>query len=120
VSGGIHLVNYLYDAVCHGGHTGVAGRAVKLGWVPCALSSGTTAIGLASLMVSDIVPIRQFGFYGAFGVSATFVMSSRCCRERLRAGFNHERIRRRLRRTEPAGIATDGLHPEVCDVDRRR
>ena len=74
VSGGIHLVNYLYDAVCHGGHSDVASRAVRLGWVPCALSSGTTAIGLASLMVSDIMPIRQFGFYGAFGVSATFVM----------------------------------------------
>ncbi|MBS0207631.1 MAG: MMPL family transporter [Planctomycetes bacterium] len=74
VSGGIHLVNYLYDAREHGGRDNLARRAIALGWLPCALSAGTTAMGMASLLVSDVLPVRQFGLYAAFGVSLTFVL----------------------------------------------
>ncbi len=74
VSGGIHLVNYLVDALAEGGREGVAGRAIQLGWLPCALSAGTTAVGLVSLVVSELEPIRVFGFHAAIGVMATLVM----------------------------------------------
>jgi predicted RND superfamily exporter protein len=70
VSGGIHLVNYLTAAVGDGPRHGVA-AAVRLAWLPCSLSAATTAVGLASLVVSDLEPIRVFGFHGAVGVLAT-------------------------------------------------
>ena len=78
VSGGIHLVNYLVEAsneqeACgtEGDvRGGVAMRAVRLGWMPCLLSAGTTAIGLFSLVVSELEPIRTFGFHAAIAVMA--------------------------------------------------
>ncbi|MEM9722362.1 MAG: MMPL family transporter [Bacteroidota bacterium] len=39
------------------------------------LTSVTTAIGFASLMVSRIPPIREFGFYASIGVLFTYVIS---------------------------------------------
>lgn len=87
VAAGIHLTNYCFDATERlgaGVETGVTSAiseasviveasrdAVRLGWLPCVLSAGTTAIGLASLMVSEMTPIRQFGAYGAAGVVLT-------------------------------------------------
>ena len=41
--------------------------ALKQAWWPCFLSILTTAIGLASLAVSDIAPVSQFGCAAAFG-----------------------------------------------------
>jgi predicted RND superfamily exporter protein len=76
VSGGIHLVNYLVEASNARGSRdaeGVAARAVRLGWMPCLLSAGTTAVGLASLVVSELEPIRTFGFHAAIAVMATLV-----------------------------------------------
>ncbi|MFM8582969.1 MAG: MMPL family transporter, partial [Planctomycetaceae bacterium] len=70
VSGGIHLVNYYFDSHA-GGHRDPAGRAMRLAWLPCALSAGTTAIGLASLMVSELAPIRAFGAFGGAGMVLT-------------------------------------------------
>jgi predicted RND superfamily exporter protein len=73
VAGGIHLVNYLEEAFATGGRQDVAARGVALGWLPCCLSAGTTAVGLASLTVSTLEPIRVFGFHGAAGVLAGLV-----------------------------------------------
>jgi len=75
VAGGIHLVNYLAAALAEGGRRGVAMRAVRIGWLPCALSAGTTAIGLASLAVSRLEPIRTFGRHAAIGVLAGLVVT---------------------------------------------
>ncbi len=74
VSGGIHLVNYLVEEYRRGPARGAAWRAVKLGWMPCSLSAGTTALGLASLGVSELEPIRVFGFHAAVGVIGTLVV----------------------------------------------
>ena len=49
-------------------------RAIAMGWLPCSLSAGTTAVGLFSLVVSELEPIRVFGFHAAFGVLATLVL----------------------------------------------
>jgi predicted RND superfamily exporter protein len=35
---------------------------------PCTLAAVTTAIGLASLCISEVEPVQQFGFLGAIGV----------------------------------------------------
>jgi predicted RND superfamily exporter protein len=74
VSGGIHLVNYLVEAARSGPPQTVAARAIRLGWLPCSLSAGTTALGLASLVVSELEPIRVFGFHAAAGVTVTLLV----------------------------------------------
>ncbi len=68
VSAGVHLMNYYRDAVAQGGLEGAPARAVRYGWTPCWLSAITTALGLISLTVSLIVPIRKFGGYAALSV----------------------------------------------------
>jgi len=73
VSGGIHLVNYLVEASAAGGRRGVAARAIRLGWLPCLLSAGTTSIGLLSLVMSELEPIRTFGFHASIAVMATLL-----------------------------------------------
>lgn len=77
VAGGIHLTNYYFDAVHSDGRTGAIERAFRLGWLPCTLSATTTAIGLGSLLVSGLLPVRAFGGYAATGVLVTlFVLLS--------------------------------------------
>ncbi|QDT41897.1 MMPL family protein [Gimesia alba] len=71
VAGGIHLVNYYFDAVKDPSIKQPAAYAFQIGWLPCLLSAGTTAIGLASLLVSGLTPIRLFGGYAACGVLIT-------------------------------------------------
>ena len=71
VAGGIHLVNYYLDAARDPRERAPARQALRLGWLPCVLSAGTTAVGLASLMVSQLTPIRAFGAYASIGVMAT-------------------------------------------------
>ena len=46
----------------------------RVGWLPCSLSAGTTALGLFSLVVSELEPIRVFGFHAALGVLATLAL----------------------------------------------
>lgn len=71
-SGGIHLINYYLVAVKSYDAESAAWGAVKIGWLPCTLSALTTAIGLGSLAVSQLSPVRMFGLYGALGVLLTF------------------------------------------------
>jgi predicted RND superfamily exporter protein len=71
ISAAVHLVNYYRDALAEGPADEAPGRAVADGWRPCVLAAGTTAIGLASLSVSKIVPVRDFGIYSGVGMVAS-------------------------------------------------
>ncbi|MCA9200505.1 MAG: MMPL family transporter, partial [Planctomycetales bacterium] len=71
LAGGIHLVNYFRESIRTSHATVAAERTLQIGWLPCVLSSATTAIGMASLLVSDLEPIRQFGAFSAAGVLLT-------------------------------------------------
>lgn len=73
-SGAIHLANYYRDATIQGPLAGATDRALSNAWLPLALATGTTSIGLASLAVSELTPIKMFGIYAALGVVASFVM----------------------------------------------
>lgn len=64
----IHLANYYYDAVREEGLADAPQRSLAAGWLPCALSAGTTALGLVSLSVSHVVPVRMFGIYSSTGM----------------------------------------------------
>ncbi|MDG1897456.1 MAG: MMPL family transporter, partial [Fuerstiella sp.] len=72
-SAAIHLANYWK----HSGESDPGRsvfRAAETAWLPCALASGTTAIGLASLLASNLVPVRDFGIYSAIGCVISFVI----------------------------------------------
>ena len=74
-SGAIHLANYYRDQLAETGvQEGAAGRAVHHALLPLSLATGTTAIGLATLAVSELVPIRMFGIFSAAGVLVSFVI----------------------------------------------
>ena len=70
-SGGVHLINYYLVARQSYEPADAAWGALKIGWVPCTLSAATNAIGLGSLFVSQLVPVRTFGLFGALGVLLT-------------------------------------------------
>ena len=63
ISGSLHLLNYYRDAMERTGRRGAALVAVKKAFLPCAIACLTTVLGLFSLTVSRVVPIRNFGIY---------------------------------------------------------
>jgi uncharacterized protein len=73
-SGAIHLANYYRDALKNGQIAGAADRALKHAWLPLALATGTTAVGLASLGVSELTPIQMFGIFSGLGVVGSFLV----------------------------------------------
>jgi predicted RND superfamily exporter protein len=74
VSAGVHLVNYFLDEARQRGTRDAVRRALRVGWWPCTLAAGTTAIGLGSLLVSEIIPVHQFGGLAAASVLGTLVL----------------------------------------------
>jgi len=74
-SGAIHLANYYRDQLAETGiQEGAAGRAVHHALLPLSLATGTTAVGLATLAVSELVPIKMFGIFSAAGVVVSFMI----------------------------------------------
>ncbi|MEQ8667599.1 MAG: MMPL family transporter [Pirellulales bacterium] len=74
ISGAVHLINYYRDAIEEQGFAGAVERAMAHGWKPALLCSVTTALGLISLYVSELAPIRKFGIYSALGVMIILVV----------------------------------------------
>jgi len=71
ISSAVHLANYYRDAASNASDTNPLATAISHGWFPCVLAAVTTAIGLISLVMSKIDPIRTFGVYSAVGVMAS-------------------------------------------------
>ena len=74
VSAAVHLVNYYHDEVRRGGFEDAPRKALRNGIMPCMLATCTTAIGLLSLLLSDIIPIKLFGIYGTCGIIVTLTL----------------------------------------------
>src|SRR3954451_24367455 len=74
LSGAAHIMNYYHDAVEVHGHAGAPERAIAHGWKPAFLCQVTTAIGLVTLVTSELVPIRKFGLFSALGVMVMFIV----------------------------------------------
>jgi predicted RND superfamily exporter protein len=102
ISAGVHLANYYRDALAHGTPEQAPQNALKVGWLPCALSAATTAIGLASLAISEVIPVRMFGIYSALGLLASVPILLLC----VPAGLQLWPVRR-------AEMADDDMVPEV-------
>ena len=71
LSGTIHVCNYWKNSGTDDPVQSVL-HAASIAWLPCFLASGTTAIGLASLMVSSLIPVRDFGIYASIGCVISF------------------------------------------------
>ena len=74
LSAGVHLVNYFRRAAAIDPATAVA-RALATARMPTSLAAGTTAVGLASLAVSPLVPVREFGVYSAVGCGVMLLVT---------------------------------------------
>jgi predicted RND superfamily exporter protein len=66
ISGAMHLCNYWRQSP-HGNPAVAVAESVRQAWLPCALSAGTTAIGLGSLVSGTLIPVREFGLFAAIG-----------------------------------------------------
>lgn len=73
LSGAVHLVNYFLESAGHS-DSGSAFEALRAGWRPCALSSATTMLGMASLWWSELAPVRQFGCLSAICLALSTAM----------------------------------------------
>ncbi|HZL87912.1 MAG TPA: MMPL family transporter, partial [Pirellulaceae bacterium] len=72
--GATHIINYYHEAVTEHGYAGASERAISHAWKPAILCNITTAIGLLSLLTSELVPIKKFGWYSAIGVMGTLLV----------------------------------------------
>ncbi len=75
VAGGIHLVNYFKEINTHVSGVEAARQVLSMAWLPCFMSAMTSVIGLASLLVSPMLPIRSFGLYSSIGVLVSAAVS---------------------------------------------
>lgn len=78
VSSAVHLANYYRDALAEGTRNDAPRRAVRAGTTPCVLSTATTAVGLGSLAISEVMPVRMFGIYSAVGLIASLPVLLLC------------------------------------------
>ncbi|MDO5552901.1 MAG: MMPL family transporter [Planctomycetia bacterium] len=74
MSGAIHMINYYHDAIREHGLQNAPERALEHAFSPCFFAQLTTALGLGSLFVSELIPITKFGFYSAIGVMTTLLL----------------------------------------------
>ncbi len=68
VSGAIHLTQYYVVARKEQSHAEATASALTSGTLPCILASLTSMVGLASLAMSDVLPVRRFGLLAAMGI----------------------------------------------------
>jgi len=72
ISATVHLLGYWVEAFPTHGPADAPGMAVAHGWLPSAIAGLTTVFGMASLCVSQVRPVWQFGLYGAVGACIAF------------------------------------------------
>ena len=74
-SGAIHLANYYRDRVRRFRPRRAPRAAIRHAALPLALAASTTAVGLLTLCVSELVPIQAFGLYSAVGVLISLLVT---------------------------------------------
>ena len=74
ISGCVHMINYYRKAVAIGFGENAAGEALRNGFKPVLFSSFTTSIGMFSLGVSQVEPIRSFGFFAGMAILASLIV----------------------------------------------
>lgn len=74
LSAAVHLTGYWTEALARHGGAAAPTAAVAAGWQPSLVAALTTVLGMASLGVSQVRPVRQFGLYGAVGTAVAFAV----------------------------------------------
>lgn len=74
ISAAVHLAAYWAEEAAHHGLRNAPAAAVVIGWKPGFVATLTTVLGLASLCVSQVRPVWQFGLYGAISTSLAFLI----------------------------------------------
>lgn len=74
ISAAIHVVNYWRHAAASGVDDPIQ-KAIQTGRWPCLLSNATTGIGLLSLSISRLGPIRDFGIFATIGTLISFIVA---------------------------------------------
>jgi predicted RND superfamily exporter protein len=72
ISATVHLMGYWIESLPEHGPAAAPGLAVAHGWQPSLVAGLTTVFGMASLCVSQVRPVWQFGLYGAIGTVIGF------------------------------------------------
>jgi len=73
----VHVISEYYEAARHAGpvdragHDGVVAKVIEEMGLAIAVNGLTTVLGFASLIVSSVLAIRQFGIWSVVGVIAT-------------------------------------------------
>lgn len=76
ISDSIHIIGRYREELLRGDDKNVAGRrTVHAMAVACLLTSVTTSVGLASLVVSRTVMLRHFGVTAALGVMVAYIVT---------------------------------------------
>lgn len=65
ISGGVHLVNYYRETLQDTDEKTAPRETLRKAFVPCSLAVLTTVLGMGSLTVSGMIPIRTFGIFGS-------------------------------------------------------
>ena len=71
ISGSVHLMNYYRKTLAEtppGEEKGVPMQTFRKAVLPCSLATFTTVIGMGSLGVSQMIPIRTFGIYSSLAL----------------------------------------------------
>ena len=74
VSSAVHMTGYYKKAIAEVGILDAPAQALRVGWAPCMAAAVTTALGVGSLMISEVVPVRRFGAFSAVGVVVAVVL----------------------------------------------
>lgn len=74
VSSAVHMINYYQDALEKVGEVAAPTRAFAVGWFPCSLAIITSAIGMGSLALGSMAPVRSFGIFAALGTLSTLAV----------------------------------------------
>lgn len=76
LSSGIHITSRFFATFAHIGDRGRTVRTVLQELVrPIFLSSVTTSVGFASLMISDMKPVADFGLFASIGMLLSFLFN---------------------------------------------
>ncbi|MBI5759855.1 MAG: MMPL family transporter [Planctomycetales bacterium] len=99
----IHVVHYYASSL---DKKDPLSEMLRLSWKPCAMSLITTAIGLFSVSVSNILPVNQFGYAAALGAVVAMltglvitpalltIWPETCVAKECPAGFDFARVGR--------------------------
>ena len=119
ISAAIHVVNYWRHAAASGVENPIQ-EAIRIGWWPCLLSNATTGVGLLSLSISRLGPIRDFGVFSTIGTLISFIVAivgfpAMLRLSNVRAGAKRNGKRARFGAMSRVDLPTQECHHPDCN-----